>query len=102
MIVGFCSGGCGTIVLASSVCPLRDFSLPMNNFKSTLNDPHFIKSRAHIQSLTRHRDGRPELEEVLEAVPDDCDCSRAGLVETLLLVLVPSSAVFLKKLCCRA
>lgn len=44
----------------------------------------------------------PELEEVLEVVPDDWDCSNAGLVDTLLLVLVPSSAVFLKKLCCRA
>lgn len=44
----------------------------------------------------------PELEEVLEVVPEDWDCSNAGLVDTLLLVLVPSSAVFLKKLCCRA
>lgn len=44
----------------------------------------------------------PELEEVLEVVPEDWDCSKAGLVDTLLLVLVPSSAVFLKKLCCRA
>lgn len=44
----------------------------------------------------------PELEEVLEVVPEDWDCSSAGLVDTLLLVLVPSSAVFLKKLCCRA
>lgn len=44
----------------------------------------------------------PELEDVLEVVPEDCDCSMAGLVDTLLLVFVPSSAVFLKKLCCRA
>lgn len=44
----------------------------------------------------------PELEDVLEEVPVDCDCSMAGLVETLLLVFVPSSAVFLKKLCCSA
>lgn len=44
----------------------------------------------------------PELEEVLDVVPDDCDCSSAGLVDTLLLVFVPSSAVFLKKLCCSA
>lgn len=44
----------------------------------------------------------PELEEVLDVVPEDWDCSSAGLVDTLLLVLVPSSAVFLKKLCCRA
>lgn len=29
-------------------------------------------------------------------------CSIAGLVEVLLLVLVPSSLVFLKKLCCSA
>lgn len=49
-----------------------------------------------------HDPNPPELEDVLEVVPEDCDCSMAGLVDTLLLVLVPSSAVFLKKLCCRA
>ena len=31
VIVGFCSGSCGIVVLASSVCPLMDSSLPINN-----------------------------------------------------------------------
>lgn len=47
-------------------------------------------------------DDPPELDEVLDVVPELWDCSMAGLVDTLLLVFVPSSAVFLKKLCCRA
>lgn len=59
--------------------------------------------RRHMFDLKYHMKlNLPELEEVLEVVPEDWDCSNAGLVDTLLLVLVPSSAVFLKKLCCRA
>lgn len=66
---------------------------------STININNFISNQAaDIQPPCP----LPELEEVLEVVPEDWDCSNAGLVDTLLLVLVPSSAVFLKKLCCRA
>ncbi len=66
------------------------------------NELSYIKSRTgkHLSRVVRWQ--LPELEEVLEVVPEDWDCSNAGLVDTLLLVLVPSSAVFLKKLCCRA